>query len=291
VDSPVVGVSIVACTIMAHWAPSTFSISPSSRSLLTSNITDSSKFFEQDAPASILHMGSAIDIQDTWVPFLNPQLDTSSANTAFDSSVLLALSLAVVASNATTDMVVNTGAYFGLELNAYLYDWSNGTVVIRDLDEKEVGTWNGTAQELKEYFRPGVTSFEFSVEKYGFGSGKPGPTMDFAIAVVCVYFDMIAGYFFYVAALSYYRWPEAIPTIVGWGDIQNMLFLAWNSKPSEKLAGVSVEAKGIKIFRYEVMIRAEGGRVQLCVVAKGGEGGERGEDEMLTKLVRDKEYL
>jgi len=174
VDSPVVGVSIVACTIMAHWAPSTFSISPSSRSLLTSNITDPSKFFEQDAPASILHMGSAIDIQDSWVPFLNPQLDTSSANTAFDSSVLLALinqtithisdknipvlnnnymdiplentviilqpilgaviadglaragsnalSLAVVASNATTDMVVNTGAYFGLELNAYLYD-------------------------------------------------------------------------------------------------------------------------------------------------------------------------
>ncbi|KAK4122053.1 hypothetical protein N657DRAFT_673261 [Parathielavia appendiculata] len=118
--------------------------------------------------------------------------------------------------------------------------WSNGTVVEiqpRDPDflfnkfkesilshlgyikntsnQPEFVGYNGlysSPQEFVDYLS-NLTHLEFEVERYGYGSGKGGPTMTFALTVVITYMIVVGTYFLYVMVLSKFWFKSDIPTI------------------------------------------------------------------------------
>lgn len=79
------------------------------------------------------------------------------------------------------------------------------------------------------------TTFNFEAERFGYGSGKPGSAVNFAIAVMYLYGVIVALYFVNVIVLTpLMRW-DSVPTVVAWGDLQELILLIWNSKPQSEV--------------------------------------------------------
>lgn len=179
--------------------------------------------------------------------------------------------------NDTAVVLADIGARWHVE-NRTL-DWSNGTAV--DTGADPLGNkllpdeQARTPQELLEGLQTQLTRFDFEAERYGYGSGKVGPSMDFALAVVYIYLIIVGAYFLHVMVVSRLWRKQDVPTIVAWGDVADLLLLAWNSKPSPHrwLSQSSVEVANSNAWRVAVGIRAETatGRTQLATSNDGVE--------------------
>ncbi|KAK4122054.1 hypothetical protein N657DRAFT_682519 [Parathielavia appendiculata] len=122
-----------------------------------------------------------------------------------------------------------------------------------------------------------LTHLEFGVERYGYGSGRGGPTMTFALAVIYTYMIILGTYFLYVMVVSKFWLMSDIPTISAWGDMAEVVLLAWNSKSSPALSRTSVAVDKSR-WRVEVGIRADAtGRAQLVTSNDGVERLRRNE--------------
>ncbi|KAK3356711.1 hypothetical protein B0T25DRAFT_566048 [Lasiosphaeria hispida] len=281
-----VKVWVFTCAIMAHWAPSVLTVSPSESALVVSNITDLADVFHRTDVESLPPMGPAINIKDSWVRFLNPELPVANLpnSTSLNSSsaaaktytplgMLLGVLLAG-AQNNTVSVFDPAGGYVGgvdfaktvLQklLGAMVADGlarvasDQGSFALVADDDTNMtfanfgkrpglaagdgtgnlspGELNYSREEMHEAIRNKVI-YEFDVERYGYGSGKEGPTMGFALAVMYIYFVIVGSYALYVACAMYFQRPRGLSTVVAWGDVQNMLLLAWNSKPEPNRQG------------------------------------------------------
>jgi hypothetical protein len=135
-----------------------------------------------------------------------------------------------------------------------------------------------TAQEFVDALST-LPQMRFEAERYGYGSGKVGPTLTFALAVIYTYLSMVGAYFLYVTVLARWLWCSRsdVATITAWGDVAELLLLGWNSKPSPDLSRSSVKVRG-STWRTEVGIRAEAsGRAELVTSEEGVEMLRRNE--------------
>ncbi|KAK0620633.1 hypothetical protein B0T14DRAFT_497127 [Immersiella caudata] len=100
-----------------------------------------------------------------------------------------------------------------------------------------------------------VTMIPLEAEHYGYGFGNPSSTLRFALAVMYSYFAVLILYFLSVILFGTAR------TVAPWGDIHDMLVLAWTSDRA-------LAPKGIQPYqekRVTTLIRADpSGRVQLA---------------------------
>lgn len=150
---------------------------------------------------------------------------------------------AVFPHNTTAIAIRNIGAAHGLEAHQFLFDWSgagtgfasssvptNGIALAR-------GERNGgiTQEAVMEALARGTTQFVFEAERFGYGSGKPGPTVDFALCVMYIYLGIVAVYFLrWGCEVGYDRcWGggERVMAVGAWGSMETLLWLVWNSAP------------------------------------------------------------
>ena len=181
-------------------------------------------------------------------------------------------SYVVRSSNDTAVVVANIGEEG--DISDTVYDWSNGTGVRKDaFGVEKIDESIKTPQQFLNHMAL-LTRLDFEAERYGYGSGKVGPTMDFALAVMYAYFIVVGTYFLHVMVVPRLWRKQDAPTIVAWGDVVDLILLAWNSKPSPnpKLSQSSVNVENSNPWKIDVGIRAEAtGRTQL---ATNGEGVE-----------------
>ncbi|KAK4107692.1 hypothetical protein N656DRAFT_719508 [Canariomyces notabilis] len=189
-------------------------------------------------------------------------------------------SFAVRSYNDTSVTMANLGAPLEGDL---VYWWKNGTPYYN----VSTGSWNATTDNLEFGKNPQEvldnvaqrTRFVFEAERYGYGSGKRGGTLTFALAVMYVYFIILGAYFVYVMLLSRLWFKEPVPTIVAWDDIANLVLLAWNSKPptNSLLSRSSVESKNGRKWMNGVGIMADDtGRAHLTTTSSGLQRLKRG---------------
>ncbi|KAK3994498.1 hypothetical protein QBC44DRAFT_357356, partial [Cladorrhinum sp. PSN332] len=302
-----VKVWVAACSILAHWIPSTLNISPSQGGFLESNITDLDGFFDRALEGKAA-VGPMVRIDPDWIPYLNPTVGKSpSSNRSF--SVFDEIFGTMFSPNKETEgnPVFNPGtevlAYSKLITRDYFerilcavvteslarvqYDENYAVLVNNDttiqLDnlgvqyrvfEKSRLTiqspsveviFNLTLQEFKERLDQ-WTKFDFEAQRYGHGSGKPGSTKVFALFVMYTYFFIVFVYFAHVMIVPRLRGFGDVPTVLPWNDLQDLILLAWNSKPIPRLSGQSsVKIDAGRAWKASVAIRAdESGRAQLA---------------------------
>jgi hypothetical protein len=119
--------------------------------------------------------------------------------------------------------------------------------------------------------------FKFEAEKYGYGSGKVGPTLNFALSVIYIYLTVVGSYLLYAMVLSKLWLKSDIPTVRAWNDVTELLLLAWNSKSSPVLSRSNVGVHWSK-WSVQVGIRADAtGRAQLVTSDQGVEKLRRNE--------------
>ncbi|KAK4099135.1 hypothetical protein N658DRAFT_498731 [Parathielavia hyrcaniae] len=112
-----------------------------------------------------------------------------------------------------------------------------------------------------------LTHLGFEVETYGYGSGNGGTATIFAITVVSAYLLIVGTYFLYVMVLCKCLLKFDIPTITAWGDVTELVLLAWNSRPHPMLSKTSVAVHWSR-WQVTVGIRADQtGRVSLVTTA------------------------
>jgi len=105
----------------------------------------------------------------------------------------------------------------GYKAGDIVYDWSNGPGLRRDLNGVHRLDVNlKTPQHLLAAFTQ-LAEIDIEAEKYGYGSGKLGPTMRFALSVMSIYVGILKLYFLHVMALSLlrHRAGSAVPTVDG----------------------------------------------------------------------------
>jgi hypothetical protein len=161
--------------------------------------------------------------------------------------------------------------------------WAQGKMQIEEDDQRLLGPILNTVGNVstpQEFVNAlgTLTHFTFEAERYGYGSGKIGPTLTFALSVIYAYIIIVLAYFLYTAVLSrLLRRKSDVTTISAWGDVAELLLLAWNSRSSPALSRSSVAVDKSRL-RVEVGIRAEAtGRTQLVTSEEGVERLRRNE--------------
>ncbi|KAK4248146.1 hypothetical protein C7999DRAFT_31461 [Corynascus novoguineensis] len=176
----------------------------------------------------------------------------------------------VRSSNAT--VVVTANIRTELDNSDVVYDWSNGTLRIDGFESEDQSI--KSPQEFLDHLAP-MTRIDLEATRYGWGSGKVGWTMSFALAIMYAYFAIIATYFIYAALWPRLRHKELPYTIVSWGDMVDLVMLAWNSKPSESprlKSSVQFRKAWPRPWKIEIGIRADAtGRAQLTTTETGVE--------------------
>lgn len=141
-----------------------------------------------------------------------------------------------------------------------VYDWSSGSV------KASYGNYTVPDSEVSSLAPEGLLAeldalvkYDFDVMRYGYGSGVPGPTLRFGFAVMYIYLAMLAIYA--VVALC-----MRVRTVVAWGDLQDLLVLAWTSPAPVKLQGTGTGVDDKKAWLMKTKIKADSmGQTQLVV--------------------------
>jgi len=110
--------------------------------------------------------------------------------------------------------------------------------------------------EFKRYHR-----FGLEVDRYGYGSGAASPTLTFSMTVVYLYIGTVVVY---MAASLGSLWgygrvragggANRVRGINGWDDIQDLVALAWRSRPPQELENVGAGVKPFSQVWREVAI-------------------------------------
>ncbi|KAK4031215.1 hypothetical protein C8A01DRAFT_42302 [Parachaetomium inaequale] len=316
-----VGVLRFACTMMAHWMPATFSVSPAENDLVQSNVTDLisnavADFYHLDL--STISVGPAIRIEEDWVEkYLLPKVNVTGPQGTTELTPLrvifdpLLMQDSVVLEDGTevrvlaaagdqgsdnssenymalgrarahvqkvfTGIVTEGLARYASGAESYVVRSYNDTAVVMSNIGTEHETRDGTVGV--EFFDrlSTLTRFKFEVEKYGYGSGKVGPTLNFALAVIYIYLIVVGSYFLYAMVVSKLWLKSDVPTVGPWNDVAELLLLAWNSKSSPALSRSSVAVDRSR-WPVQVGIRAEAtGRAHLVTSNQGVERLRRNE--------------
>ena len=129
---------------------------------------------------------------------------------------------------------------------------TNGTTYSNEYGD----TMAEAVAEFRRYHRFGV-----EVDRYGYGSGAASPTLTFSLAVVYLY---LAAVLVYIAASVGSSWAfrgvggrsaqDRVGRVNGWDDIQDLVALAWQSRPPQELENVGAGVKPFSQVWREVAI-------------------------------------
>lgn len=123
----------------------------------------------------------------------------------------------------------------------------NGTIVDAAGDVLD-GTGSGAAQFLRDRHR-NLTRLDFDARRYGYGYGHVGGTTTFAFVVIYAYLATLLSYMVVVAVTGSHA-------VDAWGDLQDLVALAWSSPSPPELVGNGSGVKSRLFWRKPVAIRA-----------------------------------
>ncbi|KAI4592065.1 hypothetical protein KJ359_011940 [Pestalotiopsis sp. 9143b] len=154
-----------------------------------------------------------------------------------------------------------------------------------------VDRWNATHQRFRfqggtwynnQSFDDFVVKFDralkigIQAERYGYGSGQRRRTLDFAVAMMCIYLGTVLVYGLVIGVLSVLEslhvrlWggPVRVLSVVSWSDLQDLVLLALRT-PSPRdpdLADVGAGVTSDQVWKKTVKVRADDGdSVQLVL--------------------------
>lgn len=105
---------------------------------------------------------------------------------------------------------------------------------------------------------------DFEVERYGYGSGQEGPTVNFALAIMSIYLAVVVVYAAAVGVrhvLEFFhfsrpRRPVRLLSVIPWSDLQDLIVLALKTPPPSN-PNLMDSGAGISSDRaWETVVRA-----------------------------------
>ncbi|CAI6099771.1 hypothetical protein V2G26_004512 [Clonostachys chloroleuca] len=271
---------IATCSYVAHWLPATLMVDPSNNIRTESNVTDLSIFSGTDlrnASSPRAAVGSYINIEKTWLPFLDLKAAPSSNGknyTAFDNMAyllnpmvgmgltpdhqifapgssskstkdgdrLVQLAIEKLTGTIVTDAIARTGASISAAVARPGKNPSAKSIIVTNLKNIQ-----GQAKDGTEFFAngtstgsmqwpAGVTTLDglvdswkdeyqtmyLEAERFGYGYGKSGAAMIFAMVVLFLYAITVLSY---VVGLIITQ----MDMVSGLYDMEDMVALAWKS--------------------------------------------------------------
>jgi len=290
--------AIIACSIDARWAASEVSYQPMNSSTVSSNVSETLRDTLRDYDRHRYGVSDKpIDLGLDWATYLNGNQTGSSGNR---SAIALFLYSAITQlddnnANSTTFFVPNvtTGGLAGAaeEATAMLL-----SVVIADgigrtvsnpshtypflAEEAKDGMMNVTLLQIyllpdaDKRFPADTSSYTVPVylDQYGYGYGFRNGASWFALAslllyalIVCVHGTLVLKAFF---KRQYYGGGC-------WEDVTDLVALAVNSAPTDRLYGTSAGVKMWSTWQNTVKIREVSDRhLELCFVDRQVDIGE-----------------
>lgn len=147
-----------------------------------------------------------------------------------------------------------------------------------------VERWNATHQRVSfqgetwynnQSFDDFVVKFDralkigIEAERYGYGSGQRRRTLDFAVAMMCIYLGTVLVYGLVIGVLSVLEslqvrlWggPVRVLSVVSWSDLQDLVLLALRTpSPRDRdLADVGAGVTSDQVWKKTVRVRADDG--------------------------------
>lgn len=131
-------------------------------------------------------------------------------------------------------------------------------------------------ESIRQNFLHDYTPWNFTVEQYGYGSGTPSGTLDFAFAMVCLYLAMMTTYFLSWLAETALCWlfndhhvrsRSKYYRISGWSDLQDLVLFSLNSSVSDTStrAGTGVKSPS-HVWKERAMVRVKDSSKDLELV-------------------------
>ncbi|KAL2176810.1 uncharacterized protein P884DRAFT_330103 [Thermothelomyces heterothallicus CBS 202.75] len=113
-----------------------------------------------------------------------------------------------------------------------------------------------------------MVHIDLAASRYGYGSGKIGWPMKFALAVMYIFLIVVETYFLYITLWQRLRRKQPPYTIISWGDLVDLVVLPWNSKPSHNprlnRSSITFRKRRPGPWKIEVGIMADStGRAQM----------------------------
>jgi hypothetical protein len=135
--------------------------------------------------------------------------------------------------------------------------------------------------EFESYHR-----FGMDVARYGYGSGAPSPTLNFALAVVGLYIATVVVYV--LASLGIMVWEtfgrqglgmaSRVRGISGWDDVQDLVALAWKSRAPVELENVGAGVRSwSRVWKEVAVVRVNEYDCLELVLEREGEGEGEGQ--------------
>ncbi|KAK0721271.1 hypothetical protein B0T21DRAFT_351238 [Apiosordaria backusii] len=145
-----------------------------------------------------------------------------------------------ISSNDTAIVATHLDLQAGPMTEDLVLDRSNGTGVARQ--GKHTQVLNYTLEWTKEQFQQRV-HFPLEAEQYGYGFGKPTEGMKFALAVMYTYLLILLVCIIWLLPAFLFGKNRGARINNSWGDLQNLLVLAWNSESHVTVAGRGADKK------------------------------------------------
>ncbi|KAI5457174.1 hypothetical protein BGZ63DRAFT_395578 [Mariannaea sp. PMI_226] len=127
--------------------------------------------------------------------------------------------------------------------------------------------WNNL-DDLKTKLTDNIVTVDFVAKQYGYGYGQPGPPSRFALTVVITYLAILLVYCIIVLF-------SGVKSIKPWGDVQDLIALAWCSAPPPELKGQGVEVVDEHLWAEGVTVMATASNYVSLVLSEEQPGMRR----------------
>ncbi|KAH6873461.1 hypothetical protein B0T10DRAFT_588867 [Thelonectria olida] len=142
--------------------------------------------------------------------------------------------------------------------------WPHGPSPLRPLNGV---TWKNLA-DLETRIKEKLVTVDFAAKQYGYGYGQPGPPMVFAQVVIATYLGILLTYYI----ISFFSGARFIRP---WGDVQNLVALAWASPPPPELKHQGAEVVDKDLWSQGVTVMATSSDCVSLVFSEEQPGMER----------------
>lgn len=139
----------------------------------------------------------------------------------------------------------------------------------------QVTQLNMSASKYLEQTKREYATLDFDAERFGYGYGQPGGAMTFAFTVIFAYIFMLFLYWIVVMC-------RRSNTVAAWGDLQDLLALAWSSPAPADLKGQGAKVADKELWKESVSVRATSSRNVMLAMEEQQQG--------LTRLRRNEGY-
>ncbi|KAF9878665.1 hypothetical protein CkaCkLH20_03565 [Colletotrichum karsti] len=167
----------------------------------------------------------------------------------------------------------------GVDLNA-LYGATGGNFSVQTMNETHT-EWNFdktplprpiTMDDINNELLPSLLNFDFDVERYGYGTGRPRKTLTFAQVMMYIYLGTVVLYALTVGLahaieLTGRGRKLRLLSVVPWSDLQDLIILALKT-PAPRDADLADAGAGVTspdVWKKTVRARARDQHVQLVL--------------------------